>query len=344
MANTNQSVSSLSDLFTKLEAFLSGEGWSTHLDTGAGEFAAWKNPSGSIWITAAFQWDTGTPANIGVYQWHGQAYDTTGSTGSVPYDQDDDSGNGAASTSNSALDDQRYLALSDGLVENLWVFEDDNYWHAVVRTNTDRYVHFGSGYLTKFNDWTGGEYTYAQQVDTTFSTNTATRPGSTYLLDGLCADQSPGLTDMEERCATLHIEGMAEQTTEKWAVVMGQQNSANLGTARNGDDRIHVAGGFRGGLFTPPFFGQLAGTLARGLVPIYPIVVSYWDRTANEVYGPLGQMPDVGGVSLKNYASEQEITVGSDTWVVFPSFRRRDVDASGAGFTNLQGIAYKKVA
>lgn len=343
MAFTSQSVSSMSDMITKLEAFLSGEGWSTHIATGSGEFAAWKNPSGSTWITFALQWDTASVQFAGIYQWHGQAYDTGGGTGTVPYDQDDDSGNGAASTSNATLTLQRRINVGTG-PQHLWVFEDTNYWHAVVKHDDDRYEHFGSGLLTKYNDWTGGEYAYGHVQDAVFTSNQATRGGTSILLDGASADESPGHTNMEERCATLHIEGMAEQTTEKWAVVMGNQPSANLGTARNSDARIHVLGGFRSSFLNLAVsYGQFAGTSGRGLVPLYPIILAYWDRTADEVYGPLGYMPDVRGISIRSFAAEQEITVGSDTWVVFPAHRRLD-GGSSAGYSQRQGIAYKQVS
>ena len=341
MAFTSQTVSSIADMFSKLDTFLAANGWSTHRDAGAGEFAAWKNPSGSIWITSAFQWDTGTPSHIGVYQWHGQAYDTAGTTGTVPYDQDDDSGNGAASTSNATLFGNRKITVTNS-PESMWVFEDTNYWHAVVRYNTDIYIHFGSGYLNKYNDWTGGEYTYGQVINNSSSSNTAVSADSSFLLDGLSADGS-AYSNMEERVATLHIEGMAEQGAgEIWGVCMGNQSSSNLGTDRAGGDRIHILGGFRAGPHVTGW-GQYAGTVARGLVPLYPIVQYYWDRTANQVYGPLGSMPDVRGISIRNFSAEQEITIGGDTWVVFPA-RRRSEAGNQIAYTNYQGIAYKQVA
>lgn len=343
MAFTAQTTSSIADFFTKLDAFLSANGWTTHLATGSGEFAADKNPSGSTWITMACQWDTGTPQHAGIYQWHGQSYDTTGVTGTVPYDQTNDSGNGAASTNNTTISGNRRVNLGTSGPEAFWCFEDTNYFHVVIRRDTNVYEHFGAGLLTKYNDWVGGEYCYGQAPDATFNTNTAVRASSSYLLDGLSADQSPGYTNMEERCATMHIDGMAEQSLagEIWGVVMGNQGAGNLGTDRAGNDRIHVAGGFRAGLF-PSLYGQFAGTLQRGLVPLCPIVCSYWDRTADEVYGPLGIMPDTRAINLKNYASEQDIVVGSDTWTVFPVLRRTETTSS-AGDTGYQGIAYKQV-
>ena len=339
MAFTNQTTSSLADFVSKLNTFLGANGWTTHHVPASGEFAAYKNPSGSTWITLATQWDTASPRRIGIYQWHGAAY----SGASSPWNQTNDSGNGAASTTDATLAGQRHVDMSASGPQEFWCFEDDDYFHVVVRRDTDRYEHFGAGLLAKYNDWTGGEYCYGQAVDVTFNTNTCLRGGASYLLDGLSADDTPGFTNMEERCATLHLEGFDNQPgSGKWAVVMGNQPSANLGVDRAAVGRVHVNGGFRSGLFAP-LFGQFAGTVQRGLVPMYPVVVAYWNRTNNDVYGPLGAMQDVRGVSIKDFVAGQEITFGGDTWVVFPSHRRQDSGAT-AGFTARQGIAYKQVA
>lgn len=342
MAFTSQATSSVADMISKLNTFLNAQGWTTHHVPASGEFAADKNPSGSIWITCAIQWDTSSPRYLGVYQWHGNTYSGAGS----PWNQTNDSGNGFAGTTNASLAGERRVDCGAAGPEHLWVFEDDNYWHAVIRHTTDRYEHFGSGYLTKYNDWTGGEYTYGHVQDLAFNQSQATRGSTSILLDGRSFDESPSHINMEERCATLHIDGMAEQTLggEIWGVCLGPQGSGNLGTDRAGNDRIHILGGYRASFLNLAMdFGQFAGTIQRGLVPMYPIVVAYWDRTNGPVYGPLGVMPDVRGINIKNYANEQEITVGSDTWVVFPSYRRHD-GGSGVGLTGYQGIAYKQVS
>ncbi len=336
MAFTNQLTTNTADLISKLNTFLSANGWTTHHVPASGEFAAEKNPSGSTWITMAVQWDTSTPRNLGIYQWHGATYNS----GASPWAQNNDSGNGAASTSNATISGNRRAFLGTaGAPQEFWAFEDDDYCHVVVRYDTDSYTHFGFGLLHKFNDWTGGEYCYGQEW-TDVSSNCAVQTNCSLLLDGLAADASP-ITNMEERSATLHIEGMTEQAgSEIWGVAMGNQNSANLGTDRGANDRIHILGGFRAGLLVP-HFGQFAGTVARGLVPMYPILVAYWNRTNADIT-PLGTMQDVRGVSMRNFAAGDEITVGGDTWVVFPSRKRADAVASGTSV--YQGIAYKQVA
>ena len=339
MAFTYQTTVNLADLISKLNTFLLAQGWSTHHVPASGEFAAWKNPGGGVrWITLATQWDTGTPDVLGIYQWHGLAYNALSS----PWAQNLDSGNGAASTARANLLLERRV-FTTTTPECFWCYEDDNYFHVIVRRSTDVYEHFGAGELVKYNDWTGGEYCYGHLFAGTVNAGCALQGNSSHLLDGIAVDMVAPYDNMELRVATLHIEGMAEQgVNDIWGVVMGNQNAANLGVDRAANARIHINGGFRGGLF-PPLFGQFAGTLQRGLVPLYPIVPVYWNRTTGHVYGPLGMMPDVRGVQIKNYASEQEIVVGADTWVVFPSYRRRDIPAATAGYSERQGIAYKQV-
>lgn len=346
MAFTAQSTSSIADFFSKLNTFLSGEGWSTHHNAGLGEFAAWKNPSGSRWITMATNYDTGTSDATGIYQWHGAAYNS----GTDPWNQTNDSGNGAASNTNATLAGQRHVKLADQAAVNFfWCFEDTLYFHIVARTGnagTYRYWHFGAGELIKYNDWTGGEYCYGQAVDViNAGAPVARQEPASYLLDGLAEDGTGGaFQNMEERCATLHIEGMNNQGgTSKWGVCLGNQPSANLGLDRASVARIHINGGFRASMFGSNF-GNFQGTFGRGLVPLYPIICTYWNRTTDNVEGPLGVMPDVRGTHLKNFEAEDSITVGSDTWVVFPSHRKLESLSSNQGTTGYQGIAYKQVA
>lgn len=342
MAYTAQSVSGVADFFTKLETFLAGEGWNTYIDTSLGRFAAWKNPSGSTWITLATQWNTTSLSACGIYQWHGLAYNS----GSNPWAQNDDSGNGAASTTNATLAGQRHVLLNGGgTCDYFWCFEDSEYFHVVLRTGTTgayRYMHFGAGNLVKYNDFTGGEYCYAQAVETLSTGFQVPRlTSASYLLDGLAV--SGTLTNMQLRCATIHLEGLPDQGgSSKWGVVLGNQASGSLGTDRAAVARVHVNGGFRGGLFAP-LLGNFSGTYSRGLVPLYPIVVAYWNRTTDNVHGPLGYMPDVRGVHLLNFEAEDVVTMGGDTWVVFPSHRRVESVTSNQGTTGYQGIAYRRV-
>jgi hypothetical protein len=144
---------------------------------------------------------------------------------------------------------------------------------------------------------------------------------------------------MEYYCATVHAESLPNQTG-KWAVFLGNRASGSLGTDRGSTARIHFTGGFRGGPIAR-VFGRFGNDSIKALMPGYPLGVFYWDRSDDSARF-LGWMKDVRGVNMKYFTAGDEITVGSDTWVIFPSYTK---GATGAT-TNTsmhQGIAYKKV-
>lgn len=337
MSYTNQTTTNLADLISKLNTFLSGTpGWTTHHNAAGGEFAARKTAAG-VDIGFASQWDTGSPNSLGIYQFYNAAYNS----GLSPWAQTNDSGNGAASTSEASLIASRSVVITNTPVQ-FWCFEDDNYFHVVVQVDADEYAHFGAGVLDKFNDYTGGEYVYGHR-NSSGTSAPALSINSTVLLDGILASSSPG---NETYAATIHLEGLANQVASgKYAVCMGNHGSANLGNDRQAAPkaRLHVNGGFRAGFF-PFLFGQFPGSVQRGLLPMYPITPVYWDRTTDHFHGPLGMLKDVRGLNIRDFAAGDEVTIGSDTWTVFPTAKKALTDAgTGAGFTEYQGIAYKKV-
>lgn len=338
MSYINETVSSLQDFVTKLDAFLTGTpGWTQdHLDTGAGKWAIHKTGTG-ISLYISFRWDTASPNVLAIYQALGFI-----STGTNPGNHTDDSGNGAVSSSDTTLNGQRRMPITNTPVQ-YWAFEDDTYVHVVVQTTSaPRFVHFGFGVLDKFADYTGGEYCYGwRHVSTT--QNVGTQLATTVLLDGYCTDDAGvSVTNMEEFAATMHLEGFPNMAVgAKWCVVMGNQSAANLGNDRGGTARGHVFGGFRAGLIASPFNRFSANSLA-GLVPMYPIGCCYLDRTTGDAMY-LGNMKDVRGASIEYFSPGDEIIVGSDTWVIFPSMQKAADDTTISSTSGYQGIAYRKV-
>ena len=342
MSYTNQTTSSMADFISKLDTFLSGTpGWTTVHTPGSGEWSARKTGAGFD-IAIATQWDTGSPNTLGIYQWHGAVYNG----GASPWAQNDDSGGGAASTSEASLALARKCIITDTPVQ-FWCFEDDNYFHVVVQIDTDDFRHFGAGVLTLFNDWTGGEYVYGHRQDTNFTgANGVVVGNNTQLLDGRLADTTPGINNAEDYAATIHVTGMDNQVASgMYAVCMGNQASVNLGNDRQAAPkaRLHFLGGYGAGPFAR-FYSQFRGTKQRSLSPMWPIIQFYWNRTTDDLYGPMSQMPDVRGMNIRNFTAGEELVIGSDTWMVFPTSRKSIADVmTGTGFSGYQGIAYKKV-
>ena len=74
---------------------------------------------------------------------------------------------------------------------------------------------------------------------------------------------------------------------------------------------------------------------------MYSIGAYYRDPNNDRVY-LLGYLPNVRGLNIRNFTPGQEVTVGSDTWVMFPlSSKTESFVVNRSGFS---GIAHKKVA
>ena len=77
------------------------------------------------------------------------------------------------------------------------------------------------------------------------------------------------------------------------------------------------------------------------LVPIY--VAAAFDFQSDTRYGIVAQVPDVFRVNMRDYAPEQEITVGGETYVVFPVINSDSVNTvAGEGYSGYEGLAYRK--
>lgn len=356
----NEATSSLADFLTKLDAFLTTSGggnpaWTAEdvdglgnsLDTSTGEWAISKTDSATgEHCEVAFQWDTGSPNNLGIYQYNSGSGPGNYNNANSPWAQTGDSGNGAASTTDSTLATSRYVPIGNSPIQ-YWAFAGDTYAHIVVEVSSGEYRHFGFGVLDVFNDWTGGAYAYGWRYQTApgASDAHALEVRSTHLLDGRCSDS--GGTTMSDFAATIRCVNLPNQPASGlWAVHSGSI-VAGYGQDRQGTprDRVLFSGGFRqspeAGLF-----GLHVGTITAGNLQTYPIVSYYIDENdgvGDDPVYPMGLMRDVRGISLKYFEAQQTVEIGGDTWHIFPSKNR--VAGSGAtvqGSTGFQGIAYKE--
>ena len=78
------------------------------------------------------------------------------------------------------------------------------------------------------------------------------------------------------------------------------------------------------------------------LIPIYVLLCS--DFSSDLRWAPVGQVPDVFRVNMKNLDAEQEISVGSDTYIVFPMMNKDSANTlENEGYSGYEGLAYKKI-
>lgn len=332
----NEQLTTLQDLITKLDAFITANGWTQDQADTTNKKFAWHRGSNYISV----RWSTTSPTAFGIY--HALGY--TG--GNDPGNHPNDSGNGAISGTDATILTARHVPCTNTPVQ-YWAFMDssNDFVHVVVQRNaTPEYVHFGWGKIDKIGDWTGGEYCYGFMHATAGSSDVAMSPNTTVLLDQLLSSTGGTVTNPQLFAATLHAEGLPSQPgagSGKWLVSLRSDHpSGSLGNDRGGTARGHLLGGFRAG-FTAVPFGRFSGVSDKGLMPMYALVPSYFERTSGDIR-ILGFVPNVRGASIEFFAPGDSVTIGSDTWLIFPVFRKW-LSGGLTATSAYQGIAYKKV-
>ena len=357
----NEQTTNLADLVSKINTWCTTTlGWNADRHVPAsGEWAISKAAEGTNTddIQVAFRWDTSGPNRLAVYQYNHASGAGNYNAANTPGNQSNDSGNGMDTgtdgTSTGQIGDGRHVTISDSPIQ-YWGFAQtgvglEQYVYIVIETSTDVYTHFGFGELVKFNDWVGGAFAYGSRVQGVFTTGGHNQPGTSVLLDGYAQNGTSGNpNDMRQWCATIHSEGLSGQAgNSEWGVCGGGgltqtgSTTTDLGDDRAGNDRMHWVGGYRANQIARSW-GWSPGSPAAGFVPSYPIMVWYRDRYVNttEIWGPMGVMPNVQGVMLENYAPEDEVTIGSQVWKLFPT--RKRTTANEASGTRFQGMMYRK--
>lgn len=335
MAYETGVASSTEDLISKLCTFLTSavifsSPWTQDkLDTTGNEASLHLDD-----VYVHFKWDDGTAVAIGVYQSLGYI-----DAGTDPDSHTNDSGNGNGSASPVTTERRAQFDVAGPWTKyHFYAYEGDNpSVYVVVEETPGVFRHpFGFGNAIKYNDWTGGEFCYAGYWNPNSSyADVPSSPWHSQLLDGNTT------ATLELQAGTMHIEDMPNGPTDhKWGVFV---DDTTLSSDGDGDGRVSLFGTSRGG----PWVRELAWIRSSQLNSykvFMPIQLYYRDTTdtPDEIL-KLGEMPNIAVVNMANFSPGEEVTVGSDTWMVFPWVRKQYTD-SGVPESRHGGYAYKKVA
>lgn len=328
----------LEDLLTKLDVFADTThgGWTGGYASNPQTTDGWFELSkGSLSFSAKYP-IVETPEHMSLHQATGFV-----GTGTAPGAHTADSGNGynggTTGHTNANLDDERCVQdIGNGPFTSYHFFADDvaprDYIHCVVQPEPGLFRHFGFGTLEKFgNNWVGGEYVYGHRQDSSTSAN-PTSTNHTTLLDGRCG------SGLRLSAATMRIaSGLENQSPAVWSVA-AEVVSASLLNDTAGNVRRQLHGGYRAGM-TARGFGQVIGQGSSGYVGFYPITAFHRDPNNARVQY-LGHMSDVAAFNTRNFAAEEEIVIGSDTWVLFPMSSKTVANVVNRSLYS--GIAYLK--
>lgn len=273
-----------------------------------------------------FLWDSQTSPDGGI-----AFFQSTGYDGSGPGSEPGDSGNGDDATPYTA--ERRLNNIGNGPF-TYFFFADTtpDYIHGVVEFATGIYRHFSFGTIEKAGSWTGGEYCTAASWDTA-AKSSLTDFRHYWLFDMLH-------TSDPYEAATIHIEGMPnEGGSSKWGVAW-TGSEATTGLDGDGNARVRIQGHFRDG-YLMNAVGWLRANPNNGFVPMFPIHLYYWDdNPAPDQIMFLGTVPDMRGINIHYLEPEEEFTIGSETWKIFPWTQKSSTGT--AEESGNMGVAYRK--
>ena len=149
----------------------------------------------------------------------------------------------------------------------------------------------------------------------------------------------------------LSIEGNADSGSRN-ATTSGNMSSVTttektIGDVNNGSDAVLFGvancSGYSDGLGATMYSAD--PTFTANSTPLIPILVgAVVDFESDHRMAPVAQIPDVFRVNMNNLDPEQEILIGSDTYVVFPMVNKDSQNTlDNEGYSGFEGLAYKKI-
>lgn len=317
-------ATSIEDLVSKFDTFITANGFTRdELDLSA-NYGTWHETGGTLYFS--LRWDATAQTDLAIYQ------STGWTSGQAPHQQPDDSGVGTTAIPIASGRRVNFVSVGPFTAYHFFINATGDYVHVVVEVDAGRYRHFGFGKLTKVGDWTGGDYAYGHLWDQGVAQIDDPTNISNYL--GLDAGAST------PNQATMQVQGLPGVSAASRWMVVGAANTP--GTDRAGNVRVSGTGGARGGLW-PYYIAWIPSSALNVYIPLTPIPVVYRDKTTTpHTWYWMGVQPDKAIVNMTNFNPGDVITIGADTWMVFPWVRKQFLQANTEESWNA-GYAYKKI-
>lgn len=295
------------DLIGKINNFAVANGWTSHRNTSTdvcishGDLYQNINWSGNINMKAATGFDSGAAYNVQPGQ---------------------------------ALETQVALAMAGSFVAyHLFTNATGDYIHIVVEVNPNWFRHLAFGILNKGSSYTGGEYSAAvHQVSGVAWTNT----------DCLALFSQATLSTGSEDYRVGSIRGVFDGISNPWMAMNNYNHHSSrlcIGTDNNNTTGSGANSAYKEWnnfyrdwrIFSPSVTNAL-----NSFAPIH----FFADRT-DDLWSPMGSVFDIRTCTMRSFKPNDEITIDSDTWIVFPGSAKSNSWSADTSY--YIGYAYRKI-
>lgn len=203
---------------------------------------------------------------------------------------------------------------------HLWVGDEDGfeYVHLSVEVTSGEFRHWALGQMVPFGTIVGGVYSDSTFLATNDSLKNAPEySGHRHLCDAGCNDQGAHvLLDYDGK-----VGGHWQAVTQAGSV----------------DANFHTGSNRSLGIIAP--FMTIGYQRWNLRTPMWPMI--YFANRASSLRSPIGRMPHIRSINIRNFFPGQTYTIGSEDWMVLPVFQKQ-IDSVGSGIVSsgLYGYAH----
>ncbi|MCD6358519.1 MAG: hypothetical protein J7L90_00970 [Dehalococcoidia bacterium] len=316
MAYLTSSATDVDGLLDAIRLFAIDQGWTANTHEAITD-GMWLHLSKGVAHFDLYT-DNDAPANYGV------DFCIRGATG---YD------GGAAHTAQpGARTDTLWVGTSDlgsGPFVAHHLFAGDDFIHCVVEISSGRYAHLGFGTLEKAGVYDGGEYCYGTRW---YLDNIS------YTWDYSSAQHHYPFANSGAQVRFTENDLDGSDTYKDWAVFsLGLGSTTGTLYASSFDNGSGAVGS------TPiAINANRQPNYFNGISMLIPFTIAC--GRANNLTCILGAPKELRYINIKYLTSGQELTLGSDTWLIFPTKQKGEGFYGGTTpFSLWHGMAYKKV-
>lgn len=209
------------------------------------------------------------------------------------------------------------------------LFGGSDFIHCVVEVSSGRFVHFGIGTLEKAGTYGGGEYLYGERWYLDSASYTAD-PASAQHYYPFASNGGQVRFDENDLSGS--------DTYKDWALIAisadSYASSLHAICFNQVTSPVPAAPMWQNVTRQPNYF--------NGMSMLIPFTIAC-GRTSNLI-SILGAPKELRYINIKYLAASQELTLGSDTWLIFPVKQKGEKIVYGlTPVSGWHGIAYKKV-
>lgn len=202
---------------------------------------------------------------------------------------------------------------------HIWVGDEDgqDYVHLTVEKTAGEFRHWALGKLVPYGSITGGVYC-----------------DSTFLSDNTSFRNQPDAAAHRHLCDA-NCNGTLGHV---WVDYDGKINTwQRLQTAGTLTSTFHTGSTRTEGFYAN--FMNIGYQRWNFRTPQWPMV--YFANRASSLRSPIGRMPNIRAINMRNFFPGQEVTISGDTWKIFPVFQKQtEVVANTIVSSGLYGYAH----